>query len=217
MSPSMSHKAWSAVKNSPLPHGNQPNQSLVSSAPLGADEVMDRVGAGEPIVEVLGLKPAVEVAKEALNRERAAARAKGLFPGKVQRRSFIEPQHSGSGKDARDPKLLGDALGKLLVQRGWNQDVAVGGVIGRWAEIVGPDISQHCMAESFENSILTVRAATTAWATQLRFLSPQLLAAVDKQVGEAVVKEIKILAPDAPKFTHGKYSVKGRGPRDTWG
>ena len=178
---------------------------------------MARVGAGEPIVEILGLKSAVEVAKEALNRERAAARAKGLFPGKVQRRSFIDPQHSGSGKDARDPKLLGDALGKLLVQRGWNQDVAVGGVIGRWAEIVGPDISQHCMAESFENSVLTVRAATTAWATQLRFLSPQLLAAVDKQVGVSVVKEIKILAPDAPKFSHGKYSVKGRGPRDTWG
>lgn len=207
----------STVKSNKRPQGSRSNQEATPTDLPDPDEVMARVGAGEPIVEILGLKSAVEVAKEALNRERAAARAKGLFPGKVQRRSFIEPQHSGSGKDARDPKLLGDALGKLLVQRGWNQDVAVGGVIGRWAEIVGPDISQHCTAESFENSVLTVRAATTAWATQLRFLSPQLLAAVDKQVGVSVVKEIKILAPDAPKFSHGKYSVKGRGPRDTWG
>lgn len=184
---------------------------------LDPQEIAARVGAGEPVARVLGLKTPGLVAKEALNRERAAARAKGLFPGKVAHRSYIEPQRSGSRKDARDPKLLGDALGKLLIQRGWNQEVAVGGVIGRWPEIAGPEISQHCTAESFENSVLTVRAATTAWATQLRFLSPQLMAAVAKQVGPDVVKEIKILAPDAPKFSRGKYSVKGRGPRDTWG
>lgn len=188
-----------------------------TNAELDPEEIAARVAAGEPVAAVLGLKPPNLVAKEALNRERAAARAKGVYPGKVQHRSYVEPQRSGSRKDARDPKLLGDALGKLLVQRGWNQDVAVGGVIGRWPEIAGPEISQHCKAESFENSVLTVRAMTTAWATQLRFLSPQLMAAVAKQVGPDVVKEIKILAPDAPKFSRGKYSVKGRGPRDTWG
>lgn len=184
---------------------------------LDPQEVLDRVGAGEPVTIVLGLKPPETVAKEALNRERAAARAKGLYPGKVQYRKFIEPQSTGSGKDARDPKLLGDAMGKLLVQRGWKQEVAVGGVMSRWPEIVGPDIAQHCSAETFENSVLTVRAATTAWATQLRFLSPQLMAAVAKHIGEGVVTEIKILAPAAPKFSRGKYNVKGRGPRDTWG
>ncbi|XBH21268.1 DciA family protein [Jonesiaceae bacterium BS-20] len=205
------------MSNSPGKRDPRVDQNQSPTEQLDPEEVAARVGAGEPVAVVLGLKPPSLVAKEALNRERAAARAKGLYPGKVQHRSYIEPQRSGSRKDARDPRLLGDALGKLLVQRGWNQDVAVGGVIGRWPEIAGPEISQHCTAESFENSVLTVRAATTAWATQLRFLSPELIAAVAKQVGPDVVKEIKILAPDAPKFSRGKYSVKGRGPRDTWG
>lgn len=206
-----------AMSNSPGNRDPRADQNQSPAEQLDPEEVAARVGAGEPVAVVLGLKPPSLVAKEALNRERAAARAKGLYPGKVQHRSYIEPQRSGSRKDARDPRLLGDALGNLLVQRGWNQDVAVGGVIGRWPEIAGPEISQHCTAESFENSVLTVRAATTAWATQLRFLSPELIAAVAKQVGPDVVKEIKILAPDAPKFSRGKYSVKGRGPRDTWG
>ncbi len=185
--------------------------------PQDPREIADRIASGEPAHLVLGLEEPAKVARTALNRERAAARAKGLFPGKAGPKRFVEAQVSGAGKDGRDPKLLGDTLGRLLSSRGWKQDVAVGGVIGRWPEIVGAEIAANCSAESFDNNVLIIRAASTAWATQLRFLAPQLLATVAKSVGEGVVQEIHILAPDGPKFTRGRYTVKGRGPRDTWG
>lgn len=185
--------------------------------PQDPQEIAARIAAGEPAHQVLGLEGPDKFARTALNRERAAARAKGLFPGKAGPKRFIEAQVTGSGKDGRDPKLLGDTLGRLLAVRGWKQDVAVGGVIGRWPEIVGADIAANCRAESFDNNVLIIRAASTAWATQLRFLAPQLLVTVAKAVGEGVVLEIHILAPDGPKFTRGRYTVKGRGPRDTWG
>ncbi|WP_435298913.1 DUF721 domain-containing protein [Timonella sp. A28] len=172
---------------------------------------------GRPVFEILGLNTAGEVAREALNRAKSAARARGLYPGKSTTRATPELTYSASGKSTRDPKMLSDALGTLLAQRGWNKDVAVGGVIGRWPAIVGEDISSHCTAELFENGVLTVRAHSTAWATQLKFLTPELMNVISREIGEGVVLEIRILPPDMPSFSRGKFSVKGRGARDTWG
>lgn len=180
-------------------------------------ELFDDDVTGVPVAEAFELETPKEYARAALNRAKANARARGLYPGKQAPSRFTEPQVSGARTGGRDPKPLSATLGALLVQRGWNQDVAVGGVIGRWPEIVGKDISQHCTAESFENSILVVRAHSTAWATQLKFLSPEIMRTISSEVGDGVVQEIRILGPDSPKFTRGKYSVKGRGARDTWG
>lgn len=182
---------------------------------ISAEE--ESLANGKPVAEALHLKTTKEVSREALNRAKAAARAKGLYPGKEARRSPIEAQVSGARSGGRDPRSLSDTLGSLLVQRGWNQDVAVGGVIGRWPQIVGEDIAQHSTAETFENNILTVRAHSTAWATQLKFLAPELMRRIGLEIGDGVVREIRILGPDSPKFSRGKFSVKGRGARDTWG
>lgn len=189
---------------------NQPQDELLSRS----DE---ELANGTPIVHALGLKTNREFAREALNRAKAAAKAKGFYPGKESRKGVVEAQVSGARVGGRDPRLLTDTLGALLAQRGWNQDVAVGGVIGRWPSIVGDDIAAHSTAETFENNILTVRAHSTAWATQLRFLIPNLLSRIAQEIGDGIVREIRVLGPDAPKFSKGKYSVKGRGARDTWG
>jgi predicted nucleic acid-binding Zn ribbon protein len=187
----------------------------VSPEPLNRDEL--DLANGKPIADALRLKSSKEVAREALNRAKGAARAKGLYPGKEARRSPIEAQVSGARSGGRDPRSLSDTLGSLLVQRGWNQDVAVGGVIGRWTDIVGTDIAAHSTAETFENNVLTVRAHSTAWATQLKFLMPELMRRIAQEIGNGVVQEIRILGPDSPKFSRGRFSVKGRGARDTWG
>lgn len=177
----------------------------------------EELANGRPVVDALSLKSNKEFAREALNRAKVAARAKGFYPGKEPRKGVVEAQVSGARVGGRDPRSLNETLGALLAQRGWNQDVAVGGVIGRWPNIVGEDISAHSTAETFENSVLTVRAHSTAWATQLRFLIPNLLERIALEIGDGIVREIRVLGPDAPKFTKGRYSVKGRGARDTWG
>ena len=100
-----------------------------------------RIEDGTPVSEIIELKPPGDVAREALNRARAAAKAKGLYPGKQRRRILAEQPRSGPGKDGRDPKLFAETLAALLQQRGWVQEVSVGGVIGRWREVVGDDIA----------------------------------------------------------------------------
>lgn len=188
----------------------QPHEELLS---VGEELLAN----GRPVAQALNLKSNKDVAREALNRAKAAAKAKGLYPGKEAFRAPLEPQVSGSRSGGRDPRSLTETLSTLLVQRGWNQDVAVGGVIGRWPSIVGDDIAAHSTAETFENNILTVRAHSTAWATQLKFLIPDLMKRISQEIGNGIVQEIRILGPDSPKFSRGKYSVRGRGARDTWG
>jgi predicted nucleic acid-binding Zn ribbon protein len=163
--------------------------------------------------------PPAEVARAALNRAKAAARARGLRPGSPARRSpLAEPRTgSGAGPGARDPQLLSDVLGRLLREKGWTADVSVGGVIGRWREVVGDQVADHCAPETFEDKVLVVRADSTAWATQVRLLVPTLLRRLAEEVGDGVVDEVKVLGPAGPSFRRGPRSVRGQGPRDTWG
>ena len=163
-----------------------------------------------------------DAAAAALARARAAAREKGLRPGMKPRKRIRPLGHgvtmSGAGRDGRDPTLLGDQLDRLIADRGWKVDVAVGSVMGRWPDIVGADIAQHVEPVSFTDGVLTVRADSTAWATQMRLLTSHVLARVDEEIGAGAVTELKVLGPGGPSWRRGpRRSPDSRGPRDTYG
>jgi predicted nucleic acid-binding Zn ribbon protein len=163
-----------------------------------------------------------DAAASALARARAAAADKGLRPGmkprKRRRPASSDPTLSGPDSDGRDPALIGDQLDRLLVDRGWKVDVAVGSVMGRWPDIVGPDIAAHVEPLTFVDGILTVRADSTAWATQMRLLGSSLLARVEEEIGAGAVTELKVVGPSAPSWSRGRRrSPDSRGPRDTYG
>lgn len=159
-----------------------------------------------------------DAAAAALARARAAARAKGLRPGlrplRRRRPGLPEP---GGRRDGRDPALLGDQMDRMLADRGWKVDVAVGSVMGRWPEIVGAEVAQHCAPVTFEFGVLTVRADSTAWATQIRLLASSILGRLENEVGKGTVSELKVVGPSAPSWSRGPRRSTGPGPRDTYG
>lgn len=189
--------------------------------PGGADEPGVEVGEnGSETLESAGdvIGDPAEAARSALARARAAARARGLRPGLKPRRRPKDVPADRRDDGGRDPRLLGDQLDRFVAERGWGADVAVGAVIGRWPQIVGPDIAQHCEPVDFSHGVLTVRADSTAWATQLRLLSSSLLGRLADDVGEGTVAEIRVVGPAAPSWTRGgRKAQDGRGPRDTYG
>ena len=75
----------------------------------------------------------------------------------------------------------------------------------------------HASPTSLHEGVLTVSAESTAWATQLRLVQSQLLAKIAAAVGDGVVTSLKIQGPVGPSWQKGRYSVRGRGPRDTYG
>ena len=173
------------------------------------------------------------IAREALAAAKAEARRRGLRAGAQttareaggsgasssgwRSRRGAADQRSGAHPDERDPQLLTAALDRLLAERGWQTDAAVGGAMGRWGAIVGSELAAHCEPVSFERGELVVQADSTAWATQLRLLVPVLLRRLNEDLGAATVASVRVLGPGSPSWKRGRLSVRGRGPRDTYG
>jgi predicted nucleic acid-binding Zn ribbon protein len=124
---------------------------------------------------------------------------------------------SGAHPDDRDPQQLGTTLDRLTTERGWEAGLATGGVIGRWEQVVGPDIAAHCTPESHLDGVLTVRADSTAWATQVRLLAADLVRRLNQEFGEGTVARVVVRGPGRPSWRKGPLHVPGRGPRDTYG
>jgi predicted nucleic acid-binding Zn ribbon protein len=130
----------------------------------------------------------------------------------------VGPQVSGARADDRDPKLLADAVERLVETKGWTNEVNVHTLLARWALLVGATIAAHSHPEGYADTVLSVRTDSTAWATQLRYLAPRLVAMLNEQLGDGTVTRIAVLGPDAPSWKKGRRSVRdGRGPRDTYG
>jgi predicted nucleic acid-binding Zn ribbon protein len=130
----------------------------------------------------------------------------------------VGPQVSGARADDRDPKLLADAVERLVETKGWTTEINVHTLLARWALLVGATNAAHSQPEGYSDTVLTVRTDSTAWATQLRYMAPQLVAMLNEQLGDGTVTRIAVLGPDAPSWKKGRRSVRdGRGPRDTYG
>ncbi|MCI7551025.1 MAG: DciA family protein [Actinomycetaceae bacterium] len=124
---------------------------------------------------------------------------------------------SGSRPSYKDPHLISQYLESVARQRGWKKHLDVGAIMARWPQIVGPHVAQHCVVEDYsDDGVLTLRTNSTGWQVQLKALSAYLDRRLAEEVGEGVIKDIVIKGPHLPNWRHGKYSVPGRGPRDTY-
>jgi predicted nucleic acid-binding Zn ribbon protein len=117
-----------------------------------------------------------------------------------------------------DPQPLAAAIGGLLEDEGWTLAAATGSVFGRWAQIVGGDLAAHTTPERLTDGELTVAADSTAWATQLRLLSGQLVKRLNAELGDGAVLRVRVVGPVTSTGQPGQWRVRGgRGPRDTYG
>ncbi len=154
------------------------------------------------------------LAKSALARAKDTARNRGFRTRTGGRKKTPHPNVTpGKG---RDPAAVTSTVDRLVAMMGWRGRITVSSVLARWEEIVGADIAAHCQPEKFLDGELTVRADSTTWATQLRYLLPQIERRLAQEVGEGMVTAIHIQGPNSRKMA-GKWRVQGRGPRDTWG
>jgi predicted nucleic acid-binding Zn ribbon protein len=83
-------------------------------------------------------------------------------------------------------------------------------VFGSWPEIVGPQLAAHTSPDAFDDGELVVSADSPAWATQLRLLTPQLLARLEEELGAGTVQRVKVRGPSG-----SARRGNPRGNRDT--
>jgi predicted nucleic acid-binding Zn ribbon protein len=117
-----------------------------------------------------------------------------------------------------DPQSLESVLSEVIAGRNWGKGVAEGNLFSDWENIVGGEIAQHTIPISLVDGRLTIQSSSSAWATQMRLMSDQLLKTISNSAPGALVEELNVLGPNAPSWKRGLRSIKGaRGPRDTYG
>ncbi|WP_411081781.1 DUF721 domain-containing protein [Streptomyces sp. cmx-18-6] len=164
----------------------------------------------------------VDLARVALRAAKEQAKARGAAAQQRKQARRGGGLRSGARSDGRDPQPLGSAINRLITERGWETPAAVGGVMGRWPQIVGDDLANHCVPLRYDEDpaarVLTVSCDSTAWATQLRLLAPQLVARLNADLGQGTVRMIKVVGPSGPERRFGPLRAPGsKGPGDTYG
>ncbi|HJC58751.1 MAG TPA: DUF721 domain-containing protein [Candidatus Dietzia intestinigallinarum] len=164
-----------------------------------------------------------DIARKALEEARARARAEGKQVGRGRSgpvrtgRRLRRRGWTGSGADPWDPQPIGKLFGQVAKKRGWDEKVTTGRLFAEWGRIVGEDIAAHATPERLDQGILYVRASSTAWATQLRLVSADILRKIAAAMGPGHVRRLKVEGPEKPSWRKGPLHVSGRGPRDTYG
>ena len=204
----------------------RPNEASGESRSRGNSDAQQPAATDSELTGAPNGEPGTgrDLARQALAAARAKAQARGVEPGVRKPRKAGEfgqnPRRrrwSAPGADARDPQPLGRLVARLSAERGWAPRLANGQVFGEWASLVGEEVAEHAQPVALKDGELTVRASSTAWATQLRLLQGQLLKKIAAAVGHGVVKRMRIHGPTAPSWRKGLRHVPGRGPRDTYG
>jgi len=135
-----------------------------------------------------------------------------------RRRRFQEEQRSGAHPDDRDPQPIGSVFENVVRKRGWTKRLSLSTVLRNWAGLVGEANAEHSKPVDFTNGVLKIQCDSTAWATGMRYSASQLVAQLNRELGDDTVKRVDVVGPPQKSWKRGIRSVRdGRGPRDTYG
>jgi predicted nucleic acid-binding Zn ribbon protein len=85
---------------------------------------------------------------------------------------------------------LGEVLRRLLSSWGVDGKIREQGAVCRWEQIVGPRIAAHTEAVRVEDGKVYVRAASSAWKTELVFMKSDIIDRLNRAVGKRVITDI---------------------------
>ena len=92
-------------------------------------------------------------------------------------------------------------------------------LLGRWPAIWWDAVAEHSRPESFSAGVVTVRTDSTAWASQLRLMAPQLLAKLNAAAGRRHDQADHGEGPGRPELEARASAASGTGGArgDTYG
>src|SRR5688572_24317951 len=76
--------------------------------------------------------------------------------------------------DPAPPPAVRDLTSQLASTRGWGARLRGARIHTAWTEIAGEELARHVQPVRLAGGVLVVRAESTGWATQVRYLAPQL-------------------------------------------
>lgn len=110
-----------------------------------------------------------------------------------------------------DPRPVADSLDRVTRALGAPQAGSLATLFSRWEAVVGAEIAQHAEPRSVRDGVLVLVVDQPAWATQLRYLGPELLARIRAGVTQSGVTEVQIRVAGEAGLSRGTGRA-GRRP-----
>lgn len=95
-------------------------------------------------------------------------------------------------RSEREPRPVADSLDRITRAFGAPRARLLASIFSRWEELVGPEIARHAQPRTLRDGVLVLTADEPAWATQLRYLAPDLLARVRADAAAPDITEVQI-------------------------
>ena len=123
-------------------------------------------------------------------------------------------QPSGPSRSEQEPKKLSELLDRTTKRLGGPSSNTSSALFSRWEEVVGPDIAGHTRPVSLHGGTLVLAVDHPAWATQLRYMTSDLLTRISEATGTAEVTDIQLrVAGDQARRGSGPAERRGRKGR----
>ncbi len=94
----------------------------------------------------------------------------------------------------RRPAAVADLLSAMLRGTPAEKRLKEGGIWMVWESAVGSRIASHAQPSAFRDGTLTLAVDSAPWMQQLNYLKRELIAKVNEQLGEEMVKDLYLKA-----------------------
>lgn len=91
-----------------------------------------------------------------------------------------------------EPQRLGHSLDRLARTMGAPRADALAVTFSRWQEVVGEGLAAHARPVAIRDRALVVAVDHPSWATELRWLGPQLLGRLAQVAGHEVATRVEV-------------------------
>jgi predicted nucleic acid-binding Zn ribbon protein len=95
------------------------------------------------------------------------------------------------------PARIDELLADVTAQFGVGRPLETGRLWARWRELVGDAVANHLEPSSLREGVLRVRADSSAWATEARFLGEAIRSRANRMLAAELIAEVRVwVGPD---------------------
>ena len=118
----------------------------------------------------------------------------------------------------KDPVGIQSLVGRVAGELGLAEVLAAGRLFRAWEEIVGPEVAARSHPLSLRGGVLRIQTDSAAWASEVRYLAPELLRRTNEAFGDEVATELQVsLKPGSRRDATGSAPRKGSVAADPAG
>ena len=96
-------------------------------------------------------------------------------------------------KEGKAPAPLEQLIGDVARRKGWGKRLEGARIHERWTEIAGAQLAAHAEPVRLHGGVLVLRAESAAWATQVRYLTGDLMRRANEVLGAGQVASVQVV------------------------